>query len=522
MARPERTPEDSSGASSTSTADARLSVGRGRQFASLQDSLELLVYRLGPWSVLTAYLGAALYVLSPYGDRFPAALAGVLTFAAVTAFLPGAKPLGQPILCPLNVALVAFFLQLVIVPLLICFFGPFRGTLPFIPTDANINVAILINAAAFAAFAFGCWVLVSRPPRRSGERCIQQVWTLSKPAILAFAALGVAGMAIFFGSPSTLVSYFSDPGTRLETGGGSLRTVSALVLKPFLGVACVMAWCLWVEGNPNAAPRKTLLVTLAAAAGLILVYATFAYNRGSILAPVVALLAAYGARVQRIPVRAVLIVGLVALLGVTAVRGYRDRTQPDGTISNASALKRVVNNSDFNEELQTYAGGPQFLAFLLEDTHYARDLHHGKTLVSSAMSPVPVVGAPFRPSSGVTFYNKLVYGSADVVDQIIPFQGELFINFHLPGVLLGFFLLGVSIRWLQGRFDRAPTVLQAFAWQYGAIWLAFLVAGGVAGASQVFVFFFWPIYALAAWGGWRRRSLRESVPGGRDADIRGL
>ena len=81
------------------------------------------------------------------------------------------------------------------------------------------------------------------------------------------------------------------------------------------------------------------------------------------------------------------------------------------------------------------------------------------------MSPVPVVGASFRPSSGVTFYNELVYGSANVVDQIIPFQGELFINFHLPGVLLGFFLLGVSIRWLQGRFDRAPTVLQAFAWQ---------------------------------------------------------
>ena len=247
---------------------------------------------LGPWSVLTAYLGAALFVLSPHGDRFPAALASVLTFAAVTAFLPGAKPLGQPVLCPLNVALVAFFVQLVIVPLLVCFFGPFRGTLPFTPTDANINVAIVTNAIAFAAFAFGCWVFVSRLSQRPGEPSKQEPWTFSKPAILAFAALGIAGMAIFFGSPSTLVSYFSDPGTRLDTGGGSLRTVSSLVLKPFLGVACVMAWCLWVERNPNAAPRKTVLVTLAAAAGIVVVYATFAYNRGSIVAPLVALLAA--------------------------------------------------------------------------------------------------------------------------------------------------------------------------------------------------------------------------------------
>ena len=239
-------------------------------------------------------------------------------------------------------------------------------------------------------------------------------------------------MAIFFGSPSALVNYFSDPGTRLDTGGGSLRSVSSLVLKPFLGVACVMGWCLWVERNPHAAPRKTLLVTLAAAAGIVVVYATFAYNRGSMVAPLVALLAVYGARVRRIPLRAVLIVGLVALLAVTAVRGYRDTTLPNGTITNDSALTRIANNTNLNDELQTYGGGPQFVAFLLEDTHYARDLHYGKTLVSSAMSPVPVLGASFRPSSGVTFYNELVYGSANFLDQIIPFQGELFITFTCP------------------------------------------------------------------------------------------
>ncbi len=273
-----------------------------------------------------------------------------------------------------------------------------------------------------------------------------------------------------------------------------------------------MGWCVWVERNPDAPPRKALLVTLATAVGIVLVYASFSYNRGSIVAPLLALLAVYGARVRRIPLRAVVIVAFVGLLAVTGVRVYRDNTLSDGTISNEPALKRIVNNSDFNQELQTYAGGPQFLAFLLQDTHYARDLHYGKTLLSSAMSPVPILGASFRQSSGVTFYNELVYGSADSRDQILPFQGELFINFHLPGVLLGFFLLGVSIRWLQGRFDRAPTPLQAFAWQYGAIWLAFLVAGGVAGASQVFVFFFWPIYALAAWAAWRRWSLRRVGP----------
>jgi hypothetical protein len=476
------------------------------------------MHRVGPWSVLTAYLGAALFLVASHGDRFPAALASILVFAGVTAFVPGAKPLGQPILCPLNVALVAFFLQLVVVPLLVCFFGPFRSVLPFTPTDANINVAILINAVAFGAFSFGCWAFVARPPTGPEEQTTRQVWTFSRTTILAFAALGVAGIAIFFGSPSALVDYFSDPGPNLDIDGGSLRTVSGLILKPFLGIACVMAWCLWVERNPNAAPRTALLVTLATALGIALVYASFTYNRGSIVAPLVALLAVYGARVRRIPLRAVLIVGLVALLAVTAVRAYRDRTLPNGTIDNQPTLQRIVNNSDFNEELQIYAGGPQFLGYLLQETHHARNLHYGETLFSSAMSPIPIVGASFRPLSGVTFYNELVYGSTNFHDQIIPFQGELFINFHLPGVLLGFFLLGLGIRWVQGRFERAPTALQAFAWQYGAIWLAFLVAGGVAGASQVFVFFFWPIYALAAWAGWRRGASRGSVTRARAAD----
>ena len=76
----------------------------------------------------------------------------------------------------------------------------------------------------------------------------------------------------------------------------------------------------------------------------------------------------------------------------------------------------------------------------------------------------------------------------------------------------------MSIRWLQARFNRAPTALQVFAWQYGAIWLAFLVAGGLAGASQVFVFFLRPIYALAAWAAWRRWALGEPVSGGRVVD----
>jgi hypothetical protein len=52
---------------------------------------------------------------------------------------------------------------------------------------------------------------------------------------------------------------------------------------------------------------------------------------------------------------------------------------------------------------------------------------------------------------------------------------------------------------LQRRFLEAPTALQSFVWQYTATWLAFLVIGSIAVVSQVLIYFFLPIYALAAW-----------------------
>ena len=43
------------------------------------------------------------------------------------------------------------------------------------------------------------------------------------------------------------------------------------------------------------------------------------------------------------------------------------------------------------------------------------------------------------------------------------------------------------------------TSLERFVWQYTAVWLAFLIVGGLAVVTQIFVYFFWPVYVLAFW-----------------------
>ena len=113
-----------------------------------------------------------------------------------------------------------------------------------------------------------------------------------------------------------------------------------------------------MERNRHAAPRKTFLVTLAAVAGIVFVYASFRYNRGSIVAPLRG--SACGLRRPGAPHPAT---GGPDRRLRRAARGDRGSrlSRPDtacGTLTNEPALKRIVNKSDFNEELQSYAVEP--------------------------------------------------------------------------------------------------------------------------------------------------------------------
>jgi hypothetical protein len=145
-----------------------------------------------------------------------------------------------------------------------------------------------------------------------------------------------------------------------------------------------------------------------------------------------------------------------------------------------------------------YTAAPQYLGYLLDRTRYGRDPHYGRTLVSSAMFPVPRLGAPFRHSSGLAIYNDAVYGPIGRGDLVTPFQGELFLDFTFGGVAAGYLILGLLISRVQRSFERAPEAFAAYVWQYAGIWLGFLVIGSLAVVSQIAIYFFWPalVYAL--------------------------
>jgi hypothetical protein len=486
-----------------------------------------------PWTtpvlVIVAFVGAGIWLATPDGDRFPAALVSVLTFSTVLMTFTAARPLRDPVLCPLNWTLLVFFIHLVGVPLLLCAFGPFANILPFLPSDHDINAALLISASSFAAFAIGCALYPMQAA--NGLQVIRdRVWDTSPVVAIVFAVVGVLGVLVSFGDVANLRAYVENPqnfaATTSAAGNallsrGTLAYTVGVVLKPFLGIAVVIFWCAWVD---NARSRHTLVlvsVTFMTAVALAASYGTFSYNRGSFVAPLVSLAAVYGSRVRRIRLVTLVAIGVAAVLALTAFQAYRSAFQGPyaepvslrQAVGDSSVRKQILQEADVNEVLQVYGASPQFLAFLLAQTDYAADLHYGATVVSSALYPVPSLGAPFRASSGVQVYNELIYGHTGNIDQVVPFEGELFLDLQLPGVLVGFLLFGTSVAFLQARFLRAPTALQSFVWQYTATWLAFLVVGSVAVVTQVFVYFFVPIYVLALLTRLQARRVRRTPAG---------
>ena len=312
--------------------------------------------------------------------------------------------------------------------------------------------------------------------------------------IVPFAVLGLVGFLLIHGGVAGFIEYASSPtGSRLRADEATtLQGAAGNFLKHFLGFAVVLAWSWWLGKAPR---RKVSIIAVTAGVLIVLLVANFNYNRGTMLAPIVGLAAAFSAHVWRIPFKGV-ILGSVLALSVAFSFGWYRSTDLDITELSGSAVADTWNAEDVVANVQIYASGPQMSAYLIESLE--GKFFYGKTLFPSLVYPIPVLGKPYRDISGTGIFNELIYGDTNSVnpisvDQIIPLDGELYINFHLAGAVLGNLLLGCFLAWLQGRFMAAPNPVESYAWLMMALWTVF--PGSLAVASQIYVYSFWPIYS---------------------------
>jgi hypothetical protein len=426
------------------------------------------------------------FAWSPVAQEYPLAVAGILAFLFAQAFLPACRIHVAAPVCPANIAQGYYWIQLVFVTVLVGYFGFSHGTLPYLPSKSALNLAIVVHVVGYLSFsvAYQCFdrAIVGRTRRH-----------VSTPGaaylIVPFAVLGLLGLLLMHGSVAGFIEYVSSPiENRLRAEEATtLQGAAGNFLKHFFGFAVVLAWSWWLGRVPRT---KVSIIAVTAGVVMVLLVANFNYNRGTMLGPLLGVAAAFSVHVWRIPFKGIVLAGGLALSLAFVFGSYRS-TDLDITDLSASAVADTWDPEGVVEFMQIYASAPQMSAYLIESLE--GKFYYGKTLLSSLFYPIPVLGKPYRETSGPGIFNELIYGDTNSVDQIIPLDGELYINFHLAGVVLGNVLLGCCLAWLQGRFVAGPNPVESYAWLMMALWTVF--PGSLSVTSQIYVYSFWPIYS---------------------------
>jgi hypothetical protein len=399
-----------------------------------------------------------------------------------------------------------FFLQLVVIPTLFLDKGPLLGTLRLIPSDQYVNDAVLLQTAAYACYVAGyvAWAKPARPKPFLLET------RFTTGVAFCFVALGAVGVALAFRSVGALVAYFSGQASIVVIPEATtLGSAAAQFLRPFLAYGVIMLWALRIaRRRPGARlqPMEAGLVVFAIAASAI-----YDYNRASAVIPLLALVTAYSHFGRRqSPVRLAVFLAILAFVGVLfgAYRTVYLGTRGGAISESAAGLDRP--GPTFGDYLQSYGNGPQFWAIIVQEVD-RNGTRPGNSVVSSALYPVPVLGKAFRHDSAPVEYNELIYGEPEIIDQILGLGAELYWNFGIPGIVVGYVLLGLAVRRFDDLIDAAPDPLAAYNWSYCGTWVAFMVINSISILSQIVVYFFWPIFVMSAVGYLARSRLPARV-----------
>ncbi len=437
------------------------------------------------WVLVINAIALIAFASGPVAQEYPFAVVGIFAFMFVQAALPACRIRVIDPVCPANIVQGLYWIQLVLITVLVGYFGFSQGVLPYLPSKGAINLAIVVHVVSYLSFcvAYQCFSCVTVTQGR-GRGSLSGTAYL----IVPFAALGLLGFLLTHGGIGGFSHYVSSPiEERLRAEEATtLQGAAGTFLKHFLGFAVVLAWSWWLGKAPR---RKASIIGVTAVVVILLLVANFNYNRGTMLGPIVGLAAAFSVHVWRIPFKGVVLAGVLAL-SMAFVFGWYRSTDLEISELSASAVADTWNAESVVDFVQIYASAPQMTAYLIEALE--GKFYYGKTLLPSLVYPIPVLGKPYRDISGPVLFNELIYGDTDSLDQIIPLDGELYINFHLVGVMLGYALLGCVLAWLQRKCVAARNPVESYAWFMIALWTVF--PGSLSVASQIYVYSFWPIY----------------------------
>lgn len=162
--------------------------------------------------------------------------------------------------------------------------------------------------------------------------------------------------------------------------------------------------------------------------------------------------------------------------------------------------------------LETTVGGRHFLdltktAHIIEAVPREVDYQYGRTLVTWLVAPIPRVLWPGKPRIGAGGDLTGIFGTVWTSGVPPGIVGELYLNFGLPGVLVGMLAIGLLLRSLYATFQPhfpEPAFVLIYALLSTRLGLGMLSASVSGSAIRMFQEMI-PLLAALLLVGWRPR-----------------
>lgn len=362
-------------------------------------------------------------------------LGGIVLLFGLVFLVPPLRLNRKQVLSPRNLMLLSLSLKVLVVPVLVAFFGYSEAVFPNLPALPYIRQAQGIYIFAMLACLVGFTWGFRRPTR-------EQRWVM--PNWLMWSLIGVSFLAAIIYPLRNVQQLTGGADTVTASGASTFLSLLILMLRGLapLGV-------LYLLFRRQRHREQQHFTVWQFVLGLLMIVAvSLSVNRANIVYPALAFFTVYSLYNPRVRYWQVVLGGLLALSAVFWAGQARERLVLGDAIYQQRKHLSQANNAVSNA--QVYFNGPQFGGYALRELA-SRDATAPRSLLES----LPILGSQFRNSSGSYWFNFSIYRNVNYRDQVYPAQIEIFNNYGWFGVLIIYALVGWGIAFLHRTFISA-------------------------------------------------------------------
>ena len=289
-----------------------------------------------------------------------------------------------------------------------------------------------------------------------------------RPKQIALRALLVIGaaFALFLFYMQMRGGIISHMNTMFIDGANRNITLrSTRYLSVFIEIGSV-AWIIWLALSRTAAYSP--LFWLAGALCILMNYISTG-SRGIIVMYVTIALVVWMLKTQKVPKLRIVVAGLFALAVISTLGEIRSASFGSNNIDwddiraivmEEGIASRVQQGSEVMAERSATVHG--FLPIMAKVPNEV-DFLFGKTYLGIFTLPIPRAVWEAKPRTCGSYSGAILFGRTSGTSIPCGDVGEAFWNFHIPGVVVVFFLFGAFHQWLARFLIRYRNVPVAYA-----------------------------------------------------------